>query len=378
MIVLGNQLALQFNIGDMTDFLDIEDFHYMRIAENAGGLRPILDMHFTVNDTHVLEYINNGNIISLMYGRNEPNSDLLQFELYGDSKNREYHVGSTVSLMGAMYNPGFTSRTKSHSFKNKKSYEVLQALATQNNMKFKTNSNIKTNDSQIWYQNGIKDWTMVNKVAPLAYKDSSTFFAYGFDNNTLYFYDIKEHLKEGVKWVLSVEAAGDDDSNIVNIGTYFCDDSCAGQNADLAGKNVTNICYNLDTGEMTKPAYSLKTFTTMDTNSINVNSTGCKSYNYAITTTDEHTYAVEALNQNKRNNILFSSYTVDVPVTGTFRDFKLFDTVLLMPAETDKEAEGIYFITGIAKEYKDYQYTTILTLNRESANGIRGDLEGGA
>ena len=85
-----------------------------------------------------------------------------------------------------------------------------------------------------------------------------------------------------------------------------------------------------------------------------------------------------ALNQNKRNNILFSSYTVDVPVTGTFRDFKLFDTVLLMPAETDKEAEGIYFITGIAKEYKDYQYTTILTLNRESANGIRGDLEGGA
>ena len=152
----------------------------------------------------------------------------------------------------------------------------------------------------------------------------------------------------------------------------------SGQNSHIAGRNVVNVGYNLDTGEMTNPKYNLKTFTTMDTKKVNVNSTGCQSYNYMITTGDEHSFTMEALNQNKRNNILFSSYTVYVPVTGTFRDFKLFDVVKLIPLEQDKEAEGFYFITGIAKEYRNKQYTTMLTLNRESANGIKGDLEGGA
>ena len=34
-------------------------------------------------------------------------------------------------------------------------------------------------------------------------------------------------------------------------------------------------------------------------------------------------------------------------------------------------------VLEFAKEYKDMQYTTLLTLNRESANGIKGDLEDG-
>ena len=377
MITLRNQLALQFTVGNITDFLDIEDFHYMRIAENAGGLRPLFEMNFTVSNEGIIPYLNSGNIISLMYGVNEPTSDLLQFQIMGDSKNKEYHVGSTISLEGAMYNPGFTGKTRSITYYNKKSYEALNLLASQNGMRFVSNVT-RTNDAQNWYQNGITDWNMTNYVAPRAYRDSNTFFAYGFDNNNFYFYDIKEYLKQGPKWILSVRKGGGGSANIINIGTYFCDDSNAGQNADLAGKNVTNVGYNLDTGEISNPGYNLKTFTTMDTKKVNVNSTGCQSYNYMITTGDEHDYTIQAVNQNKRNNILYSSYTCYVPVTGVYRDFRLFDIVQLVPAETDKEAEGIYFITGIAKEYKDMQYITMLTLNRESANGIRGDLEGGA
>ena len=82
MIVLGNQLVLQFNIGDKTDFLEIEDFHYMRIAENAGGLRPIIDLTFQINDESIIPYMNSGNIIYLMYGIKEPTSDILQFEIW--------------------------------------------------------------------------------------------------------------------------------------------------------------------------------------------------------------------------------------------------------------------------------------------------------
>ena len=377
MIELGNQLALQFAIADKTDFLDIEDFHYLRIAKNAGGLRPIINLSFQVNEEDIIAYLNNGNIISLMYGIKEPTSDILQFEICGDSKSKEFRVGSEISLLGAMYNRGFTSQIKSKTYPNMYSYQALGEIATQNGLRFVTNVT-KTNDKQTWYQSGLKDWDMAKFIASRAYKDPDTFFIFGFDNNSLYFYDIKEHLAQGPKWYLSVSHMGNDEnSSIVNIGTYRCDDSQSGQNANFAGKNITNVSYNLDTGEFTNPKYSLKTLTTMQTNQINVSSSGCVNYNYHITTSDEHSFSVEAQNQNFRNNALFSSYRVHVPVAGQYRDFKLFDVVQLIPAESDKEAEGFYFITGIANEYKDNLYTTILTLNRESANGIKGDLIGG-
>lgn len=384
MIVLGNQLALQFAIGNKEniflkqDFLEIEDFQYMRIAENGGGLRPIINLTFQVNHEDVIPYLNTGNIITIMYGIQKPSSKIMQFEILGDNKSRDYHVGSTVSILGGLYNRGFTDQIKSDTFLKKKSYEVLRQISAQNGFNFITNSNIKTNDAQNWYQSGMKDWQMTNFVANRAYKDSETFFVYGFDSQNFYFYDLKQHLANGIKWFLSVTSVGQDEcSNVVNIGTYSCDDSNAGSNAKFAGKNITNVCYNLDTGEFSNPKYQLKTFTTMDTNSVNVNSTDCINYNYQITTSDEHNFSVEAQNQNFRNNVLYSSYTCHVPVTGQYREFQLFDVVQLIPADKDKEAEGIYFISGIAKEYKDMQYTTILTLNRESANGIKGDLDGG-
>lgn len=378
MIVLGNQLALQFAIGDQTDFISIECFRYMRIAENAGGLRPIINLTFTVKSEAILPFLNSGNLITIMYGIKEPTSDVIQFEIMGDDKTKNYRVGSTVSLLGALYNRGFTSQKKSFCYEKKKSFEALKMLVENDGLKFVTNTNIKTNDLQNWYQSGITDWRMSSYIADRAYLDNSTFFVYGFDNRNYYFLDLKEHLKSGVKWYFTVnDTSSNENSPIVNIATYKCDDANAGVNAQLAGQNITDVGYNIDTGELLKPQYQLKTFTTMGTNNININSTGCVDYQYHITTNDEHSFAIEAKNQNFRNNVLFSSYTCHVPVTGQYRDFRLFDVVQLIPSDSDRDAEGIYFITGIAKEYKDMQYTTLLTLNRESANGIKGDLEDG-
>lgn len=379
MILLGNQLALQFNIGGIDDFIDIEDFHYMRIAENAGGVRPIIDVSFEVHDSRIIDYLNSGNIITLMYGVHEPVSEIAQFEIWGDGKNKEMLVGSTVNLAGAMYNRGFTSQKKSDIFTNKKSFEALKQIAEQDGLNFVTNTNIKTNDTQNWYQSGITDWRMSNYIAERAYKDNNTFFVYGFDNTNYYFYDVAELLKSGIKWYFScTHTTNDINAPFINIGSYKCDNSASGMNAELIGKNTVHEGYNVDTGEFTKPRCNLKTFTTMDTDKININSTDCINYEYNITSLDEHTFSIEAQKQNYKNNLMYSSYVCHVPICGTYHEFNLFDVVQLMPGDYDKEAEGIYFITGISKEYKDYQYKTILTLNRESPNCIKGDLEEGA
>ena len=125
------------------------------------------------------------------------------------------------------------------------------------------------------------------------------------------------------------------------------------------------------------PKHKLKTFTTLGTNNININSTDCQRYNYMITSGKDHANTLIALNQNKRNNILFSSYTVRTSVPDQYRDFRLLDTVKLLPLQRDPDAEGFYIITGIVRQYADGIFRTNLTLNRESGNGIKGNLEAG-
>lgn len=379
MIVLGNQLALQFSIGPVnnyslfTDFVKVKNFKYMTIQENAGGPRPILTLEFKIEQEEVIPYINNGNLITLQYGIDEPSSDLLQFSIEGDQQTKEFKAGSMISIRGAMYNPAFTESVGSNTYPNMKSYEMFQQVADACNLKLKTNV-VKSNDKQTWYKTGQTNWEFLYENWDQAYKDDTTFFSFALDNNNLYFYDMKERLKQDVDWILSVQHVGENDnSKIVNISTYYPDDSNAGEYAQLAGKNVTNVTYNVDEGEFSKPEYSLQSYTTQDTNKLNMNTTGCQNYSYNICSGAVHSNYITAKNQNKRNNVLFSSYKVFVPVVGQYRDFRLLDTVNLITGEKDPTSEGYYFIAGITRQYSNGQYQTNLLLNRESANGLKGD-----
>lgn len=376
MITLKNQLVLQFSLGEFTDFIQVDDFRGMEIIEHAGGLRPIINLRFLLTQKEIIPYINQGNIISLRYGINQLSNDSMRFEIQGDIKTQQYKLGSEIAIKAAFYNNSFTSTRKSINYDGK-SFEVLKQIVENVGMTFRTNVS-RSNDKQIWYQEGRTDWDFTKYIVDRAWKDDTTFFSYGFDCNNFYFYDMKDLLQAGPKWILTCNNVGNGENDrIVNIGTYQVDDSLQGQMSMLAGKNTTVVNYNVDTGEFTYPKHKLKTFTTLGTNSLNMNTTDCSNYNYMITSGKDHENSVLALNQNKRNNILFSSYTVRLTVPGQYRDFRLLDIVKLMPAERDMDAEGFYIVTGIVRQYADGVYRTNLTLNRESANDIRGNLEQG-
>lgn len=373
MITLKNQLVLQFSIGPFTDFISVEDFKGMEIYEHAGGLRPVLLLTFILRNKDILPYLNQGNIVSLRHGVKDLSTDSMQFSITATSDAKLFEVGSEISIRAAYYNPGFTNFEKSTVYKGK-SFDVLSQICATNRLKFNTNVT-NSNDLQEWSQDGRTDWTMSSFVADRAFKDLDTFFAYAFDCNNFYFYDVNKLLQAGPKWTLTCYTVGaDENSSVVNIPTYMPDDSAQGQLSNLIGKNVETIGYNFDSGEFSYPKHKLKTFTTLGTNNLNINAQGCKSYNFMYTTGEEHANSLQAVNQNRRNLILFSSYAVRVPVPGQYRDFRLLDPVKLIPGQKDNEAEGFYFITGIVRQFADNMYRTNLTLNRESANGIKGDL----
>lgn len=373
MITLKNQLVLQFSLGQFTDFIRAEDFRGMEIIEHSGGLRPILNLKFILVDKDIIPYLNQGNIITIRHGIKQLSNDSLSFEIHGDLSNQKYKLGTEVNLRAAFYNNSFTSKRKSTPYTGK-SFEVLKKIVENDELNFITNVT-RTNDKQIWYPEGRTDWKFTKYIADRAYKDDSTFFCHAFDCNNFYFYDINLLLRQGAKWILSCNNGGDsENSSIVNIGNYTVDDTNQGQIANLTGKNVKNVVYNIDSGEFSFPQHKLKTFTSLGTNKLNINSTDCQTYSYAITSGNDHENSILALNQNRRNNILFSSYIVRTSVAGQYRDFRLLDPVNLLPLEKDEDAEGFYLITGIVRQFTDNIYRINLTLNRESANNIKGNL----
>lgn len=376
MIKLDNQLVLQFNIGEYQDFIQTQDFHRMEIIENAGGPRPILNLTFIIRQEKILQYLNQGNLITLRYGIKELTSDALQFEIQGDNSNKQYSLGASVSILAAFYNPIFTNVAQYRCISGK-SFEALKEIADKTSMKLKTNVT-RSNDKQTWDPAGRTNWKFIRHIWERSYKDKDTFFAYGFDNDNIYFYNVRDKFNAGPDWILTPASLGSGiNSKIVNIGTYLCDDSQVGPINEMIGRNKKTVGYNIDTGDFFYPESSLKSFSTLHTNSVNLNSLNCENYNYMITSSKDHSKALEAINQNYRNNLLYSAYTVYVPVPGQYRDFHLLDCVQLLPVDPNNSAEGLYLITGITRQYSKGLYQTNLVLNRESANGIRGALESG-
>lgn len=373
MIKLQDHMTLKFSVGDFDDFIDTPDFYGMEIKENGGGVRPILNIRFSVNDDKVLPFLNKGNIITLSYGINEPTSNVLQFQIEGKVDIKQYGGGANINLIGAMYNTNFMEKQITKQYVNKYSYEVFDSIATRCSMLLKTNV-VKTSDKQTWYQNGQTNWEFLNENYNLAYSGPNTFYCYGFDNNYIYFYDVRQHLMDGIKWNLTTRAQGTcgKDTAVVNIGKYNSTNANVGTMNRLVGRNRTTHVYNVDTGEFLQPTYNLHTFCTMDTNNLNISTTGCEEHEYTITCGDTHENDVKAKCQNIRNNLLFSSYSIYVPVISQYRDFRLFDVVQFDPPDSDIQASGIYFITGICRQLKDNRLQLNLVLSRESENGLQG------
>lgn len=374
MITLKNQLSLQFSIGPHIDFIDVEDFRAMTLIKNAGGLRPILNLSFELKDENVIPFLNKGNILVISYGIDTTSSDPLLFEIEGLDNTKLYRTGSQVNLTCSMYNPTFTSFVHSQNYGDLKSFEVMQKIAEQNKMKLVTNVT-RSNDKQTWIQTGKTDWEFLDHVFWRSYKDTETFFIYAFDNDNIYFYDIREHLKMGPRWCLSVNEmkSNTDNDMIVNIGSYKSDDSNVGTIMSLIGKNTTNYVYNVDSGNFSEVEHKLKTFTTMGTNKINNLEEGCQTYDYGITSGADHENSLLAISQNKRNNLLYSTHTLYVPVPVQYREFKLLDCVQVIPGDPDAPEGGLYLISGIVNQYKEGKYQTNLLLNREGVNDMRGE-----
>ena len=371
MIRIKNQICCVFSIGDVEDFIDIDNLISYELHLSAGNLRPLFKMSFILRDMKVLKYLNAGNILYVNFGVDEPSVSVTQFELQGDSVNLAHTLGSRVDIVASLWVEKFTNQIKNKSYGEVNSIDVIREIATNSSFGLKTNIS-KTIDKQIWYQSGQTDWQYLKEVWMHTYINSDTFIAFGFDTENFYYYDIRELVSKDPKWKFCSYAASTPDSRIINFGQYTTE-NLYGSLSDLVGKNITNTTFNITTGEFKNYDYKLKNFTAMDTTKINLNAVGSKNFTYDLISGDVHENYVVAENQNIRNNIMFSSYCIYIPLMGQFNKLKLLDTVEVATQPKDERVAGMSFITAICYQYSDKRLNINVTLNKEAPSGIKGD-----
>ena len=372
MIYIKNQLTALFSIGDIEDFIHPQNIKSFVLYENAGNLRPIIELTFILDNKNLINYLNPGNILKVSFGINELDKDIVEFKLYGDESNIEYSLGYNVTIKAALYCPKFTSLVKSCYYENQTSLEVIQQIASNNKFNLITNIT-KTVDRQNWEQIGETDWQYIYDVWLHSFINDQTFISFGFDCYNFYLYDVRSLVKAGNKWEFNPKVIANDSSYYVNFGQYYTKNNY-GIYASLIGENLINNVFNLDNKSFSNQAYNLKNFTTIDSDKVNINSFDCKDYDYYIIDDDVHPNYVKAYNQNIRNNIMYNSFSIFIPTAAQFKKFKLFDTATIKPIVEDTRLNGVSFITAIAYQYHDNKLNVNLTLNKEAPSGIRGTL----
>lgn len=372
MIKIGEQMCCSFTLGDQEDFITPSNLQSFRLFETAGNVRPILEVSFTLENEKLIKYINQGNILRVTFGITNLDKDVIEFELYEDNTNKQFSLGYVVKLKGAFYRPILTSQTLCKSYEATSSVNAIKSICDECGLNLVTNIS-KTNDIMNWYQSGESNWNYLKEIWLHSYINEKTFMAMGFDAYNLYFYDVRNLINNDVKWLFTSKFASEENSNLVNFGSYFVENQYGATN-DLIGKNLVNKVFNIDSGELSQVEYKLKNFTAIDTNKINISSSNCINYNYSFTDDDVHENYIKAYNQNLRNNILFNSFSIYLTTAGQFKKFKLFDTVHFDISPRDERLDGIAFITGIVYEFEENTLSINLTLNKETPSGIKGEL----
>lgn len=370
MIEIRDQFVCRITVGTFQDFILTEDLIEMSYFESAGLNLPFISITFVLRNLKVLKYLNEGNVINVSMGRSELSLSDMQFMLTSDLANKNYTLGSNVTIKGVLYKPKFVLLSKETSYSGT-SINVINEICSKH---FSVVSNVtRTNDAQEWFQTGISDRQMVRDLWFHSYVDNRTFIAMGFDNNTIRIKDMRKALLEDNPWIFSInQVPKGESSKVVHFGQFWTKNDYGAINSCI-GRGLASVSFNVDTGEFNYLDNTLKNFSVMSSNKLNILDTDVKKYSYSYISDEvSKTYDV-AFKQNIRNLLMFSTFKIFIPTSGPFKQFRLLDSAQLEESAVGSRASGRSFITRIYYTIKDRKFSTNLTLCKEAPNEIQGD-----
>lgn len=372
-VELKNQYICKFDLEDKKDFIQTEDLKELLYVEDAQMALPAFEMTFVLRDDKIIDYINQGTILTLGLGLDELSMLDIKFRIITTFESKRPTVGQVIVISGVYYDYNFTNNSELLTYKQKSSLEVVQEEAKKYFSKVVTNLG-KTNDVQSW-QKHESGWSFLKRVCSRGFISQDTFLVSAFDNDTFYYYDYRKLLSDITKnssklWIFSKSLAGGNKRVINYNNASFTGDS--GVTSQVLGHQKVTMEYNWEDYNITYYIDNPIGFTSMNTNNLPLSYTGSLNCSYKSLNSGEADNYNVAITQNAKNLVLNSNVQIFITVGGQFKKLHLLDPVMI-DNTGDKQIVGLSVIARIAYQITNQQLFTNITLVRESFNDLKGD-----
>lgn len=371
MIVIDNQIMVKVSVGEYTDFINSMDLIEFKYIEQCGLVLPYLYICFNTYNMDLLQYLNEGNIINVSFGRTELEKVDKQFKLTDVSHNTTLD-SAVIKLEALLYIPAFQYTTRNMLYVDKTSLQLMSEIGSKYFNTVETSTITKTMDKQTWVQPGISDYEFLKKKVWLhSYINEDTFILAALTNDTLYFKDAKNCLKQDKAWVFIPTGMENDSGKTINYATYSCRNSFGFTN-NMIGRGLINNTFNFETGTYTQTTSKLKNLLVSQSNNINFNEKDCKNNKFTYITSLQSNNYTKAYDQNVRNLIMFSNFNVFISFSGQYKQIKLLEPAMVLPIVPDVAATGAFFIDRICYQIIDKRLWINTTLTKEAPSAVKG------
>jgi len=378
MIGIDGKYIFKFSIGDKEDFIMPNELRGFTMVENAGNILPTFEMTFESADETILSYLNEGNPIKVSFGRSA--DDMVDVELMkvvlevGHMGDLKY----TFRIVGIMNSMGYLSSSNKFISTNKSGVETINEIVSKY---FKFVSNIsKSEDSQIWINPSLPDRNFVNELWLHSYK-SNSFIATGITSGGEFVLsDIKTLVSTPYKWRFISEVK--DTKKDVTFDGDIIYKSDTGFINKWMGYGREQILFDLDNGGsqviLEDPTPFLSLIDKVDRNA----SVESRLANSGFLNENVHLNYWNAYLRNLIHLATFSTTSTVVSFPNEFKPIKILDLVMLMDESiqpnkqsSSENLSGLFLTSKIVRTLSNNNLSTVVYLNRESLNSIKGDLK---
>ncbi|QJT70940.1 hypothetical protein GR7B_00142 [Vibrio phage vB_VcorM_GR7B] len=383
MIGTEGQWLMTFSIGEtLTDFIKGEDLTEFTLIENAGGGLPTYELVFQTSNPLVLGYLNEGQIITVSYGKNANDLVDSSLKISKPQINRLGEGGFIVSLVGFEQSTGYLSSPKSQITSAQSGLATIIAVA---NTYFDVEADVTTSsDSMRWIQPYQPDRTFITQCwlhSDLG--DGNTPLIGITSEGAFRVRSLKAMIAQEPVHIFSYEGEGD---NIVIEGDYNITLSNGLLN-QFAGYGMKQDIYDLNAGTISSAETQVEPLMAF-TDVLNRDTTiepkrlpnGAKNDNV-------HSRYNEAYNNNIAMLATFSTTKVQLNFTNAFKGVRVLDLVMFKDdalrvtsdtmsshKSTQDFYTGLYVVSKVSRTVKNGTLATFVELVRESPSEMTGNL----
>lgn len=375
MIGVDGQYIAWFNIAEKKDFIEEDSLLSFTIIEEAGNVLPTFELMFTQDDSKIIKYINEGNILGFTFGKSLESAQYTT-RLRITSKNI-VRQGSKyqITITGLTNTLDYVASCKVRQFAGMSGVAAIKSVCSEY---FSMVSNVSTStDSQTWVQYNTPDKEFVNQLWMHSYIPRS-FLAIGITiENKFILKDIIKAIKDKPKWTFISKDSKK--ANEIAIDGDYALQSDSGFINHWIGYGRTKELRNIDTGSdiqlSASPSPILATNSKLDRSD-----PGRRVAPFSLLNDNVHTNYWSAYYQNMMYLTLMNSIRVVLSYSNQFVDMSVLDLVMFEERDSEdimlnEQLSGLYFITKIVRTYTKKKLIVTCELNRESFGSIRGEFK---